>query len=96
MTRYIKSFQNAEAIQEAVNNEELLKPYVAYNESAATIDYNTKNVVDYRLEPLTFTEILLNLKAIIKDTVLALTNQQRVKCFVTVSLLLANLKCVVI
>ena len=52
MTRYIKSFQNAEAIQEAVNNEELLKPYVAYNETTATIDYNTK--INYTKEPLTF------------------------------------------
>ena len=52
MTRYIKSFQNANAIQEAVNNEELLKPYVAYNETTATIDYNTKKSL--KETPLTF------------------------------------------
>ena len=42
MARYIKSFLNDAAIQTAINNGELEKPYVAYNGSS--IDYNSKSV----------------------------------------------------
>ena len=45
--RYIKSFQNDAAIQAAVDNGSLGKPYVAYNESAGTIDWNSKEEADY-------------------------------------------------
>lgn len=44
--RYIKSFANDSAIQEAVDNKTLGKPYVALNESAGTIDWNGKDI-DY-------------------------------------------------
>ncbi len=35
--RYIKSFINDAAIQEAIDNKSLGKPYVALNESAASM-----------------------------------------------------------
>lgn len=44
--RYIKSFANDSAIQEAVDDKTLGKPYVALNESAGTIDWNGKDI-DY-------------------------------------------------
>lgn len=44
--RYIKSFQNDAAIQTAVDNKELGHPYVALNESAGTIDWDSKEI-DY-------------------------------------------------
>jgi len=40
--RYLKSFINDAAIQEAIDNKSLGKPYVALNESAGTIDWNGK------------------------------------------------------
>lgn len=42
--RYIKSFENDAAIQEAVDNKVLGKPYIALNESAGTIDWNGKDI----------------------------------------------------
>lgn len=53
MGRYIKSFENDAAIQSAVDNGVLSKPYVAYDESANTIDWNSK-AIDYSKMPLTF------------------------------------------
>lgn len=44
--RYIKSYANDAAIQEAIDNKSLGKPYVALNESAGTIDWNGKDI-DY-------------------------------------------------
>ena len=44
--RYIKSFANDSAIQEAVDNKTLGKPYVALNVSAGTIDWDSK-FIDY-------------------------------------------------
>lgn len=46
MARYIKSFANDAAIQAAVDDKSLGKPYVALNESAGTIDWNGKDI-DY-------------------------------------------------
>ena len=40
--RYLKSFPNDAAIQTAVDSKELGKPYVALNESAGTIDWDSK------------------------------------------------------
>ena len=45
--RYIKSYANDAAIQAAVENESLGKPYVALNESAGTIDWNSYSPVEY-------------------------------------------------
>ena len=42
--RYIKSYANDAAIQEAVDNKSLGKPYVALNESAGTIDWDSKEI----------------------------------------------------
>ena len=42
--RYIKSFQNDAAIQAAVDNKTLGHPYVALNESAGTIDWDSKEL----------------------------------------------------
>lgn len=53
MSRYIKSFENDAAIQSAVDNGVLSKPYVAYDESAHTIDWNTKSETDYSTIPFT-------------------------------------------
>ena len=50
--RYIQSFQNDAAIQTAVDSKELGKPYVALNESAGTIDWNSKEK-DYSKEYFT-------------------------------------------
>ena len=52
MSRYIKSFENDAAIQSAVDNAELSKPYVAYDESAHTIDWNSKTSI--LEQPLSF------------------------------------------
>ena len=41
--RYIKSFSNADAIQAAVDNNTLGKPYVALNEATGEIDWNSKD-----------------------------------------------------
>ena len=42
--RYIKSFTNDNAIQAAVDDKSLGKPYVALNESAGTIDWDSKEI----------------------------------------------------
>ena len=55
MKRYIKSFEDSEAIQNAVYNGELSKPYVAYNEDENVIDWNS--ITPLSEIPLTF-EIL--------------------------------------
>ena len=44
--RYIKSFQNDAAIQAAVDNKTLGKPYVALNNATGKIDWNGKDI-DY-------------------------------------------------
>ena len=44
--RYIKSFANDSAIQEAVDNKSLGKPYVALDENTGLIDWNSKDI-DY-------------------------------------------------
>lgn len=53
-TRYIKKYADETAIHTAVDNKELLNPYVAYDESAGTIDWNGYLYIDYSKEPLTF------------------------------------------
>lgn len=61
--RYIQTFETGESLQEALDNNELGKPYVAYLEDEQRIDWNSKSVTppppgpDYRNMPLTF-EIL--------------------------------------
>ena len=55
MERYINSFATENDIQIALENGELLKPYVAYIEDADRIDWNSKTkIVDYATEYLTF------------------------------------------
>ena len=55
MERYINSFATENDIQIALENGELLKPYVAYIEDADRIDWNSKTkIVDYTTEYLTF------------------------------------------
>ena len=55
MERYINSFATENDIQIALDNGELLKPYVAYIEDADRIDWNSKTkIVDYTTEYLTF------------------------------------------
>ena len=54
MERYINSFATENDIQTALQNGELLKPYVAYIEDADRIDWNSKEKVDYTTEYLTF------------------------------------------
>lgn len=49
--RYIQSFQNDAAIQAAVENESLGKPYIALNEQTSKIDWDTK--FDPRKIPMT-------------------------------------------
>ena len=41
--RYIKSYTNDSAIQEAVDNKTLGKPYVALDDQTGKIDWNGKN-----------------------------------------------------
>lgn len=54
MARYIQSFENDTAIQNAVKYGDLLKPYVAYNEDLDIIDWNTKEAgIDYSKEYFT-------------------------------------------
>lgn len=52
-TRYIKKYTDETAIHTAVDNQELLNPYVAYDESASTIDWNSYIYRDYSKEYLT-------------------------------------------
>ena len=54
MERYINSYATENDIQIALENGELLKPYVAYIEDADRIDWNSKEIVDYTTEYLTF------------------------------------------
>ena len=54
MERYINSFATENDIQIALENGELLKPYVAYIEDVDRIDWNSKEIVDYTTEYLTF------------------------------------------
>ena len=54
MAEYINKYANSAAIQAAVDGGELLKPYVAYDESANTIDWNSKTGTDYSQVLLTF------------------------------------------
>ena len=54
MERYINSFATENDIQIALQNGELLKPYVAYIEDVDRIDWNSKEIVDYTTEYLTF------------------------------------------
>ena len=54
MERYINSFSTENDIQIALENGELLKPYVAYIEDVDRIDWNSKEIVDYTTEYLTF------------------------------------------
>ena len=54
MERYINSFATENDIQIAIDNGELLKPYVAYIEDVDRIDWNSKEIVDYTTEYLTF------------------------------------------
>ena len=54
MERYINSFATENDIKTALQNGELLKPYVAYIEDADRIDWNSKEIVDYTTEYLTF------------------------------------------
>ena len=52
--RYIKSYANDAAIQEAVDNKSLGKPYVALNDATGEIDFNTKEETDYSKMYFTF------------------------------------------
>ena len=54
MERYINSYATENDIKIALQNGELLKPYVAYIEDADRIDWNSKEIVDYTTEYLTF------------------------------------------
>lgn len=47
MARYIKSFQNDAAIQAAVDDKSLGKPYVALDDQLHRIDWNGKEETDY-------------------------------------------------
>ncbi len=47
MSRYINKYTNQSAIQDALDNETLSKPYVAYNEGQQTLDYNSLSKTDY-------------------------------------------------
>lgn len=54
MERYINSYATENDIQIALQNGELFKPYVAYIEDVDRIDWNSKEIVDYTTEYLTF------------------------------------------
>ena len=54
MERYINSFSTENDIQIALENGELLKPYVAYIEDADRIDWNSKTKTDNKNKYLTF------------------------------------------
>lgn len=54
MERYINSYATENDIQIALENGELLKPYVAYIEDVDRIDWNSKEIADYTTEYLTF------------------------------------------
>lgn len=78
--RYIQTFETSESLQEALDNNELGKPYVAYLEDEQRIDWNEKEKApDYSLLPLTF-EIIsggtINLKANNGDKTVVLEYQK--------------------
>jgi len=52
--RFIQSFENATAIQTAVNEGNLGKPYVAYDKENQVVDWNSKEKPDYSKMYLTF------------------------------------------
>jgi len=52
MSRYINKYTNQSAIQDALDNGLLSKPYVAYNENQQTLDYNSLS--SYKIDYLTF------------------------------------------
>ena len=53
--RYIQTFETGESLQEALDNNELGKPYVAYLEDEQRIDWNSKSVTPpLSAQPLTF------------------------------------------
>lgn len=52
-SRHIMSFENGDAIQNALNNGVIAHKYVAYDESASTIDWDSKTI-NYAAMPLTF------------------------------------------
>lgn len=54
MERYINSFATENDIQIALENGQLLKPYVAYIEDADRIDWNSKTKTDNKNKYLTF------------------------------------------
>lgn len=54
MERYINSFATENDIQIALENGELLKPYVAYIEDVDRIDWNSKSKTDNKNKYLTF------------------------------------------
>lgn len=54
MGEYINKYANSAAIQSAVDGGELIKPYVALDESTGLIDWNNKSKTDYSKMPLTF------------------------------------------
>ena len=58
MGEYINKYANSAAIQSAVDGGELIKPYVALDESANTIDWNSKTETDY--SKMYFTIEILN------------------------------------
>lgn len=63
--RYIASYANDAAIQAAVNNKTLGKPYVALDDQLHRIDWNGKDI-DYSKMPITFeikSDGVLNMKA---------------------------------
>ena len=45
--KYINKYETEAEVQAAINNGELLKPYVAYITSSDTIDWNSKDKIDY-------------------------------------------------
>ena len=57
MGEYINKYANSAAIQNAVDGGELIKPYVALDESTGLIVWNSKSETDWSTVPLTF-EIL--------------------------------------
>ena len=68
--RYIQTFETSESLQEALDNNELGKPYVAYLEDEQRIDWNTLSPAppapDYSAMPLTF-EIISDGNIVWKD-----------------------------
>ncbi len=80
MARYINKYADATAIQSAIDGNELSKPYVAYDESAGTIDWNTKSPTPpapvYENEYLTFE--IISAGTIVWKTSSELDNQKTI------------------